>query len=163
MFDVASMGTINLDYAATFLDELSNTPLPGAPAKDCVDLYAGQCGLPSPEYRHRFLATWITPYDASVSLTWRHIGETTLDGLDASTAASRPEQLSDYMEARNYLDLAVTYDWTENLQVRAGANNLLGRDAPITTNAGTGTGNNNTYPGLFDVSTYFFAGVTVKF
>ena len=47
--------------------------------------------------------------------------------------------------------------------MRLGANNLLGDDAPVTTAAGTGTGNNNTYPGLFDVSTYLFAGVTDKF
>jgi outer membrane receptor protein involved in Fe transport len=71
--------------------------------------------------------------------------------------------LEDAMEERNYLDLSATYDVNENVSVRVGAQNVLGDDAPVTTSSGTGTGNNNTYPGLFDVSTYLFAGVTVKF
>ena len=40
------------------------------------------------------------------------------------------------MEERNYLDLAATYDYSENVQVRVGANNLLGDDAPVTTASG---------------------------
>ena len=67
------------------------------------------------------------------------------------------------MESRDYLDIAATYDYSENVQVRLGANNILGDDAPVTTSSGTAPGNNNTYPGLFSVSTYLFAGVTVKF
>jgi len=161
--DLNDMGSINFDYAATMLDSNALTPLPGGVEKDCVDLYAGQCGLPAPEYNHRFLATWMTPYDVVVSATWRHIGETRLDGFDPSEAGGREEWLRDYMEERNYLDLAATYDVNENVSVRVGANNILGDDAPVTTSSGTGTGNNNTYPGLFDVSTYLFAGVTVKF
>ena len=161
--DLDDMGSINFDYAATMLDTNSLTPLPGGVEKDCVDLYAGQCGLPAPEYNHRFLATWMTPYDVVVSATWRHIGETRLDGTDPADLASRDEWLRDYMEERNYLDLAATYDVNENVSIRVGANNILGDDAPVTTSSGTGTGNNNTYPGLFDVSTYLFAGVTVKF
>ena len=162
-WDLGDMGMLNFDYASTFLDENSLTPFAGADVVDCADLYAGQCGLPGPEYQHRFLATWMTPYDLTVSMTWRHLGETMLDGLDTAAASQREEYLSDYMEEQNYLDLAVVYDWSENIVLRAGANNILGDDAPVTTNAGTGTGNNNTYPGLFDVSTYLFAGITVRF
>jgi outer membrane receptor protein involved in Fe transport len=155
--DMSDMGSLNFDYAATVLDTNYTIAIPGDDKVECADAYAGPCGLPAPEYNHRFLATWVTPYDLTVSATWRHIGETTLYGTTSTT------NLEDKMEERNYLDLAATYDYSENVQVRFGANNLLGDDAPITTAAGTGTGNNNTYPGLFDVSTYLFAGVTVKF
>ena len=157
-YDMSDMGSLNFDYAATFLDTNYTIAIPGDSKVECADAYAGPCGLPAPEYNHRFLATWVTPYDLTVSATWRHIGETTLYGLTDPQG-----YLEDKMEERNYLDLAATYDYSENVQVRVGANNLLGDDAPVTTAAGTGTGNNNTYPGLFDVSTYLFAGVTVKF
>lgn len=156
-YDLNDMGSLNFDYAATVLDTNYTIAIPGDDKVECADAYAGPCGLPAPEYNHRFLATWVTPYDLTVSATWRHIGETTLYGTTSST------NLEDKMEERNYLDLAATYEYNENVQVRFGANNLLGDDAPVTTAAGTGTGNNNTYPGLFDVSTYLFAGVTVKF
>ena len=156
--DMSDMGSLNFDYAATFLDTNYTIAIPGDDKVECTDAYAGPCGLPAPEYNHRFLATWVTPYDLTVSATWRHIGETTLYGLTDPQG-----YLEDKMEERNYLDLAATYDYSENVQVRVGANNLLGDDAPVTTASGTGTGNNNTYPGLFDVSTYLFAGVTVKF
>ena len=157
-YDMSDMGSLNFDYAATFLDTNYTIAIPGDDKVECTDAYAGPCGLPAPEYNHRFLATWVTPYDLTVSATWRHIGETTLYGLTDPQG-----YLEDKMEERNYLDLAATYDYSENVQVRFGANNLLGDDAPVTTSSGTGTGNNNTYPGLFDVSTYLFAGVTVKF
>ena len=156
--DMSDMGSLNFDYAATFLDTNYTIAIPGDDKVECTGAYAGPCGLPAPEYNHRFLATWVTPYDLTVSATWRHIGETDLYGLTDPQG-----YLEDSMEERNYLDLAATYDYSENVQVRFGANNLLGDDAPVTTSSGTGTGNNNTYPGLFDVSTYLFAGVTVKF
>lgn len=161
--DVGQWGSVNVDYASTLLDELDTVPFSGAEAIECVDAYAGQCGLPSPEYRHRLFATWVTPLDLSVSLSWRHIGETTLFGLDKAAAAQRNERMDDYLEARDYLDLALNYSINENIALRAGANNVLAKDAPLSTNVGTGTGNNNTYPGLFDTSRFLFAGVTVRF
>ena len=157
-YDLNDMGTLNFDYAATFLDSTYAIAIPGDDKVECAGAYAGPCGLPAPEYNHRFLATWVTPYDVVVSATWRHIGETDLYGLDDPQG-----YLEDAMETRDYLDLAATYDLNENVAFRVGANNLLGEDAPVSTAVGTGTGNNNTYPGLFDVSTYLFAGVTVKF
>jgi len=152
------MGSINFDYAATFLDTNYSVAIPGDDKVECAGAYAGPCGLPAPEYNHRFLATWMTPYDVNVSATWRHIGETDLYGLDDPQG-----YLEDSMEERNYLDLSANYAVTDNITIRAGANNLLAEDAPLSTNVGTGTGNNNTYPGLFDVSRFFFAGATYKF
>ena len=51
---------------------------------------------------------------------------------------------------------------TSNL-ARMIVNNVLAEDAPLSTNVGTGTGNNNTYPGLYDVNRFFFAGATYRF
>lgn len=157
-------GSVNFDYAATVLDTKDEVPFAGADTIECRDFYAGQCELPNPEYQHRMLATWTTPLDGlRVAFTWRHVGETTLFGLDEAAAAQRPEQLNDYMEERNYLDIAANYVLNDNITFRAGANNILAKDAPVSTNVGTGTGNNNTYPGLFDVSRFWFAGATYRF
>ncbi len=161
--EVGDYGMVNFDYAATFLDELSTTPFAGSAPIDCVDQYAGQCGLPSPEYNHRFLAVWTTPWDLTVSATWRHVGETQLFGLDTAAAAQREEQMNDYMEARNYFDLAFNYDLNENVDLRLGVNNLFAVQPPTSTNVGTGTGNNNTYPGLFDVNRFIFVGAKLNF
>lgn len=161
-FGVGDLGSVNLDYAATFLDTLTTTPFAGADPIECVELYAGQCGLPNPDYRHRFLATWNTPLNLSVALTWRYVAETTLFGLDLEQASQREEYMNDFLEERNYLDLAVNYDFSEAINLRLGVNNLLAEDPPLSTNVGTGTGNNNTYPGLFDTSRYVFAGLTYR-
>ena len=162
--DLGNWGAVSLDYAGTILDTNNSVPFSGAAAIECVDIYAGQCALPTPEYTHRVLANWVTPVSGlGLAMTWRHVGETTLYGLDAGAASQRDEQMNDYLETRNYLDLSANYVVTENITVRAGANNLLAEDAPLSTNVGTGTGNNNTYPGLFDVSRFLFAGVTYKF
>ncbi|MEK9576663.1 MAG: TonB-dependent receptor, partial [Halieaceae bacterium] len=73
--DMSDMGSLNFDYAATFLDTNYTIAIPGDDKVECTGAYAGPCGLPAPEYNHRFLATWVTPYDLTVSATWRHIGE----------------------------------------------------------------------------------------
>ena len=162
--DLSDWGSINVDYAATILDTLDTVPFAGADVIACRDLYAGQCGLPNPQFQHRLLGTWATPVEGlRVAATWRHVGETTLYGLDTAAAASRPEQMNDYMEQRDYLDISGNYILTENITLRAGVNNVLAEDAPLSTNVGTGTGNNNTYPGLYDVNRFFFAGATYKF
>ena len=162
--DMNRWGFFSLDYSGTFLNTLAETPFKGAAPIECAGFYAGQCELPSPEYRHRMLATWDTPMDdISVIMTWRHIGETTLFGLDKSAAAQRREQMNDYLEARNYVDLSVTYNFNDSINLRAGINNVFAKDAPLSTSVGTGTGNNNTYPGLFDTSRTLFAGATFRF
>jgi len=159
-----NFGSLSFDYAGTILESKEEVPFGGADTLDCLGFYAGQCELPNPEYQHRLLGNWNTPLDGlTMSFTWRHVGETTLFGLDEAAAAQRPEQMNDYMEERNYLDLFASYTLNENISFRAGANNVFAKDAPLSTNVGTGTGNNNTYPGLFDVSRFFFAGATYRF
>lgn len=157
-------GSLSFDYAATLLDSLDEIPFSGADVIKCRDFYAGQCELPNPEYQHRFLTNWNTPLDGlRIGVTWRHIGETTLFGLDEAAAAQRPEQMNDRLETRDYLDINANYVLNENITLRAGANNLLAKDAPLSTNVGTGTGNNNTYPGLYNPSRFWFMGATYRF
>jgi len=51
----------------------------------------------------------------------------------------------------------------DNVTFRAGVNNILDSDPPLSPSVGT-TGNNNTYPQLYDsLGRYFFFGVTANF
>ena len=67
------------------------------------------------------------------------------------------------LESQNYLDLAATWQMRDNVTLRAGVNNVLDDDPPLSNSVGT-TGNNNTYPQLYDaLGRYFFFGVTANF
>ena len=102
-------------------------------------------------------STHIESLKLDYSCEWLHsrdlafCWETTLYGLDKAAASARAEQMNDYLEERDYLDISLRYAVTDNITVRAGVNNAFAEDAPLSTNVAHGTGNNNTYPGLFDV------------
>ncbi|MDT8437726.1 MAG: TonB-dependent receptor [Wenzhouxiangellaceae bacterium] len=159
-FDLAdaglgNTGNLRFDYAATYLDELSSTPFPGAAPIECAGKVAGSCGSPNPEYRHRLLTTWRTPWDVTVNATWRYFSSTDNQlGNDVSPFVDREA------ETTQYLDLSVNWAATENLAFRAGVNNALGRDINVITSAGPALGNGNTFPTVFDVSRFFFFGAT---
>ena len=152
-YETSYFGSFNVDYQATILDKLERVPFEGADSIKCAGLYAGQCGAPNSKYRHRFLAGW-TMDDYTLALTWRHYGATDLDGEPGSDLDAK-------IETRNYFDLVFNYNATDNVGLRFGVNNVFAQDPPLSTNVGTGTGNNNTYPGLYDVSRFLFFGVKV--
>lgn len=146
------MGSVRFDYASTYLDELSTTPFPGADPIECEGKVLGSCGTPSPEYRHRMLTTWRTPWDVNVTATWRYFSSTTnAEGRDSASAFIDRE-----IDRVQYLDLSLEYNWSENLMFRAGVNNVNGADIPISTSVGTGAGNGNTFPTVFDATGRFF-------
>jgi len=150
-------GSVRFDYASTYLDELQTTPFPGADPITCAGEHAGSCRIPSPEYRHRMLNTWTTPWDFTVDLTWRYFSSTDNNaGSDVNPAIDRE------IDAINYLDLAVRYDWSDEIQFRAGVNNLTGTKIPVVTSAGPPEGNGNTYPTLFDTGRFIFFGMTYR-
>ncbi|MGK7296817.1 MAG: TonB-dependent receptor domain-containing protein, partial [Candidatus Wenzhouxiangella sp. M2_3B_020] len=151
------MGSVRLDYASTWLDELSTTPFPGGDPIQCAGEHAGSCRIPSPEYRHRMLNTWTTPWDFTVDLTWRFFSSTDNNaGSDVNPTIDRE------IDTVQYLDLAVRYDFTDEIQFRAGVNNVFGEQPPVITSAGPPEGNGNTYPTLFDTGRFFFFGATYR-
>jgi len=146
------MGSVRFDYASTYLDELSTTPAPGVAPIECEGKVLGSCGTPNPEYRHRMLTTWQTPWDVNVTATWRYFSSTTnAEGRDSASAFIDRE-----IDRVQYLDLSLEYNWSENLMFRAGVNNVNAADIPISTSVGTGAGNGNTFPTVFDATGRFF-------
>ena len=86
---------------------------------------------------------------------WRHINR--VDGDD--------ESLVDLWKM-NYLDLAVTWQITDDAKIRFGANNLLDKSPPVAGNpAGPSRlGNGNVFPGTYDaLGRYLFMGASMEF
>src|SRR6056297_680506 len=151
------MGSVRFDYASTYLDELSETPFPGAAPIECAGEHAGSCRIPSPQYRHRMRNTWQTPWDVTVDLTWRYFSETDNNaGPDVNPAIDRK------IDRVQYVDLALNYSFSDELSFRAGVNNLFGEKPPVVTSAGPPEGNGNTYPTLFDTGRFIFFGATYR-
>jgi iron complex outermembrane receptor protein len=161
-----SYGSLQFSFVGTWLESLeTDTGLGFANSVyDCAGFYANQCGVPNPEWRHRARVTWVSPWDLDVSATWRYYGEAEIAVLGADGSLNNsPARLDKVLEDQNYLDLAGTWQVLDNVTLRAGVNNILDSDPPLSPSVGT-TGNNNTYPQLYDaLGRYFFFGVTANF
>lgn len=165
---VGDLGDIMVSFVGTYLDMFESTPLPNSPSSeiyDCVGLYGGLCGRPRPDWRHKMRANWVFPFDLSVALTWRYISS-----VDIAQTSSQPALAGSFaavnkaLDDRNYLDLSAGYRFSEHVTVRAGINNLLDRDPPLTTTAAIEDGGNgNTYPQFYDaVGRTIFMGLTLE-
>lgn len=160
-FDLDSLGlkevgSVSIGYIATILQTYEKDPGGGTAPFSCVGVHAGQCLEVRPEYRHRARVGWDTPWDISVSATWRYISDVKLQ----TGAATRIDYAFD---AEHYFDLAGTWDVRDNVSVRFGVNNVLDNDPPLSGSVGT-TGNGNTYPQTYDaMGRFLFMGATLKF
>lgn len=176
-YDLEEYGSLSFNYNATYLMAIDTTTLPGTASFDCAGWYGQSCENPNPEYRHNLVATWRTPYDVTASLIWRYFGETelvgsvdngfTAEGATGSITKAAPSISTD-LDGQSYLDLTVFYDFTENMTIRAGINNLMDEDPPIVTTFGApGTGTNveaNTIAGVYDAGgRVMFLGLNARF
>lgn len=163
-----SAGRLGFAMVGTWLDKLeTDTGLGFANSKyDCAGFFANQCGVPSPEWRHRFRVDWATPIEGlNVNGTWRYYGSTEIAvlGDDGSLNNAPAARIDRELDSINYFDLAATWQARDNVSVRAGVNNVFDIDPPLSYSVGT-TGNNNTYPQLYNaMGRYVFFGVTANF
>ncbi len=159
-------GSLAFSFVGTWLNELVTDTGAGQANSvyDCTGFYANQCGVPNPEWRHRARVTWVSPWDMDLSATWRHFGEVEVAVLGADGSLNNGgARIDRYFDAMNYLDLAATWQVRDTVTLRAGVNNVLDSDPPLSYSVGT-TGNGNTYPQLYDaMGRYFFFGVTANF
>lgn len=161
-------GTLGFALIGTWLNSLeTDTGLGLERSKyDCAGFYANQCGVPNPEWRHRFRVDWGTPIEGlNVNGTWRYYGgaEIAVLGGDGSLNNSPTSRIDREFDAINYFDLAATWQARDNVNVRVGVNNVFDTDPPLSYSVGT-TGNNNTYPQLYNaMGRYVFFGVTANF
>jgi len=149
-FEVGSFGDLSLNLLATKLDAYNG---------GCEGLYgAGICGTPNPEWRGRLRGTWSTPWNLELNGTIRYFGSVDYAGTTAATAPDFS------LDSQTYLDISGSYQLFENTRLRAGVNNVLDREPPLSRFTGAGFGNGNTFPQVYDsLGRWVFMGVTVDF
>ncbi|MDP1875151.1 TonB-dependent siderophore receptor [Phenylobacterium sp.] len=151
---MTDMGGMSLNFVGSWLEQHVTDPGSGAATFDCVGFYACAGNTPRPEWRHRARATWETPWDASISLTWRYTGEVEIGD---------PTRIDNVFEAENYWDISGNWEVKDGVVFRGGINNVFDDDPPLSRSVGT-TGNGNTYPQTYDsFGRYIFMGVTLDF
>ena len=162
---LGGMGNLGISATGTLLQALVTEEIKGLGSYDCVGLYGlNKCGTPNPEWRHKIRGTWATPWNVDLAMTWRYmskveIQESTEQPLLKGTFAPVNQTLA----AQNYIDLAGSWAATKGLTVGFGVNNIFDKSPPVVV-VGTGGGNGNTFPGVYDaLGRKVFVNGTYKF
>ncbi len=171
-FEIGKVGSLGLQFIGTYVDEFLTEPLPGASKYDCAGLFGTVCGTPTPDWRHKLRASWTTPWNMDLALTWRFVAAVDDDrtSSDPNLAAAVIET-DKHLGSRSYFDLTGSYTFSEvgvfsNLTGRLGINNILDKDPPL---VGQDTCpavfcNGNTFPQVYDtLGRYVFLGLTADF
>jgi iron complex outermembrane recepter protein len=164
----AGFGDLAFGLTGTYLLHDETTPLPGSPTYDCAGLFGFTCQTVNPRWRHLLRTTWDSPWHVSASLTWRYIGAVSQDN-NSSQATLHFSTFNgyDYVNAKipafNYLDLQITWNVNEVLQIRAGANNLLDKDPPLVNTNIVAGGTANTYSTYDLFGRQLFLAFTARF
>jgi iron complex outermembrane recepter protein len=180
-----NLGKILTQLQGTYMDQFVVTPIAANPSTgyDCAGLYgpicsgAGAAGVPAPRWRHRWATTWETPWqNLDVTLTWRYVGPVRLEELSSNPNLAAPagstianggiSNTDAYISSYSYFDLTAAVKLADQVTFRVGCNNLLDKAPPLigSTNLPVGTGNGNTFPGVYDaLGRYLFAELTAQF
>ena len=163
-FDIGGAGKLRFGIIGTLLDKFEVQPQPGT-TYDCVGLYGSICtpgtpnGAPVAEWRHKFDATWTTPWSGiDLNVGWRYYGETKRDLEDSQESlaflgsATGVFASDSVLGSRSYIDFSASVTVMEKYTVRLGANNLLDKDPPLngSSTCPTGPCNGNTWPQAYD-------------
>ena len=149
---LGAYGGLDFNFSGTWLKEFLQEDFPGSGVYDCAGLHGTACGTPMPEWRHKLRATWSTPWrGVELAVTWRHIDSVKLDATSSNPLlATDFEPADETLASRNYLDLAGNWQINKMFALRAGVNNVLDKDPPITGVVAAVFGNGNTYPQVYD-------------
>lgn len=162
-FGLNGFGSLNLNLTGTYTLTAKSQPTSSEAVYDCVGYFGNTCGSPLPSWRHHFRATWETPWDVSLAMTWRYIGGSSLDKTSSqSSLAGNPGTYRTKIQPYNYFDLALTWDVVKGMEMRAGMNNIFDLDPPIISNKITGSGTPNTYNNYDMLGRTIFLSLTAK-
>ncbi len=153
-YDAGNLGLFGLSYLGTFTEESTFQAFEGADVDDCAGEFGVLlCGEPVPSYKHRSTLRWANgPIKAQI--LWRYVGEVEDDDDGTDYAVET-------IDATSYFDASGTYEFTDNLRLTFGIDNLLDEEPPI---LGDNQEQANTYPATYDVfGRTFFGRVTATF
>ena len=168
-FGLNNFGSLDLNYVATYQIKLRTKPTPGGADYNCSGLFGSICGTPNPYYRHKMRLTWTTPfYNTQISAQWRYYGAVKADGLsDQSSLTGNGDEafaVDNRFGSQSYLDLTASIRLKDRYTLRAGVNNLLDEEPPLSGLGAAGSFNGNTYPQVYDsVGRYLFVGLSADF
>lgn len=167
---LAGLGSIKLDFNGTYLISNKFQALPGVAFFECKGVHGTNCGVPSPEWRHKLRATWQTLWNVDLSATWRHVAKVDQEfaGTQRLFGFPNPDVNVDdrTLGARNYFDVFAAWNATKALTVRVGINNVLDKDPPLASQGVLAAtfGNGNTYPVVYDaLGRRVFLNATYRF
>ncbi len=157
-------GSVNFNLVGTYTSKLEARN-PAAGTTSCAGLFGTTCGTPTPKWRSKFRATWVTPWNVSISGQWRYIAGTKLDFTEDNGGIATDRAIPAY----NYFDLSGEWRIRDRMTLHAGVNNLFDKDPPILDSNSYGIaappfGNGNTYPQVYDsLGRTIFVGITADF
>ena len=159
--EIGNLGGLSFSFVGTWLDELITDNGVSNPY-DCAGLYGPQCGIPNPEWRHRFRVSYTHPSGLGLSAQWRYFAsvdvensacgtppaggtaadvaacdQSTLAGSGGATGAYAPFNAS--IPSQSYIDLTLTARIGDHYNFRLGVNNIFDREPPIIGSNGAST------------------------
>jgi outer membrane cobalamin receptor len=156
-------GSLGFHLTGTYAVTSKNRSLDGEPMYDCTGLFGNTCGSPMPRWRHHFRINWDTPWDLGLALTWRYFsGAQNEKNSTQPVVSGTPDKLNSHLHDMSYLDLAVSYQVTKELELRAGMNNVFDFDPQIISNTITGSGSPNTYNSYDMLGRTMYVALTAK-
>jgi len=161
-------GALTFALNGAYLLGTTTTPQPGAHTFDCAGLYGSTCQTVNPTWRHILRTSWVTPWDVTASLTWRYIGPVKLDQNDPDPTLNNAafgafNSFNARLPSFSYFDLAASWNFKDNYEIRGGINNILDKDPPLATFEITAGGAANTYSTYEALGRQMFVTFTAKF
>jgi iron complex outermembrane recepter protein len=163
-----AVGTLQWSLNGSYLLHASTRPLPGGNSYDCAGLFGLTCQTIDSRWRHNLRTTYLSPWDADLSLTWRFIGKVGNDNNDpnpllAGNAYGAYDQNLRQLPNVSYIDMAASWHALKGIDIRAGVNNLFDRQPPLVPLTLQPGGAANTY-GTYDVlGRQLYVAFTAKF
>jgi iron complex outermembrane recepter protein len=137
----------------TWMQQYTLTPIKEQPniRNQCVGAYGPSCGEPLPSVKGITRISW-NDGPAELSLRYRFINSVTIDKYDlplrsGGTVPPLNTLTNPILPKAHYLDLSLSWDITDKLQVSGGVNNIFGWGPPI---VGSSAGFGNTWPATYD-------------
>ncbi len=149
---LGGLGTMNVSFVGTRLLKLTGLLFNDV---NCAGLFSGNCGNPTPKWRHKLRLSLTMPNGIGASLAWRYFSPVLADPTSLPTPGDAR------LHAASYFDLAFTARMAQRLNLRLGVNNILDREPPI---VGDTAIPGNTFPQVYDsMGRFVFAGATIDF